>query len=107
MCGIIGAFNSKADIKIGLKTIEYRGLDSTNFEFTNQGSLGHCLHAINNFVPQPIQKNDFSLVVNCEIYNWEQLNKKHNLNSKNDSDLLLNLFSNTNDLEETLKELDG
>jgi diphthine-ammonia ligase len=107
MCGIIGAFNSKADIKIGLKTIEYRGLDSTNFEFTNQGGFGHCLHAINNFVPQPILKDDFSLVVNCEIYNWEELNKKHSLNSKNDSDLLLNLFSKTNDLEETLKELDG
>src|SRR5665648_224732 len=53
--------------------------------------LGHALHSMVNFVPQPIVY-DGRLVANCEIYNWKELAEKYNIEAKNDSDLLIKLI---------------
>ena len=106
MCGIIGLFNSEKEAGVGLEEISYRGRDASNI--VKEGfQLGHCLHAINDFVEQPLQDEKFFFVVNCEIYNWKELDKKYGFKSRNDSELLFNLLKNSNDIEETLKELDG
>ncbi|MBW2995603.1 diphthine--ammonia ligase [Candidatus Woesearchaeota archaeon] len=42
----------------------------------------------------------------CEIYNWQELNKKYKLNAKNDSELLFLLLKKKN-VEDVLREIDG
>ena len=79
MCGIIGIFNdrnAKKQLLKGLKTIGGRGKDGFGMagkgwtEFTKEiqqlhkskkGSedenlIGHCLHSVVSFVPQPIME---------------------------------------------------
>lgn len=75
---------------------------------TESITLGHSLLSLVNFVEQPL-KNQGIFISNCEIYNWQELNKKYNLNAKNDSDLLHKLieFKKIENLKETLKEIDG
>lgn len=82
-----------------LKELEIK--DSSNFAF------GHCLHAIVGTVPQPLinKTTNSALITNCEIYNWEELNKKHGFNATNDAELLhafLDAFGS-----DQLTELDG
>jgi len=124
MCGIIGVFNQENQnekILKGLEIIKDRGRDfygisngnitltSKNLKdlssFKESNLLGHCLHSIVGLVPQPLQGNNSTLTTNCEIYNWEELNEKYSLDSKNDAELLLNLL----DMKgiEALNELDG
>ncbi len=50
-------------------------------------------------------KNHGILIANCEIYNWQGLDKKYNLNAKNDADLLLKFLDEFK--LEKLNELDG
>ena len=106
MCGIIGIFNSKqAKLQVAqaLKILKNRGKDASNqLQINETSEIGHTLHAVINHVPQPI-KNQGILTANCEIYNWEELNKKHNLQAKNDADLLLKFL----DTNQSLDELDG
>lgn len=92
MCGIVGVFNdkdAKKKVEKGLTRIAYRGKDSKNIESTKTSALGHVLHAIINHIPQPLEK---CFITNCEIYNWEELAKTHNLKVKNDAELLLKLL---------------
>jgi len=57
-------------------------------------------------IPQPIKSSEGSiLTANCEIYNWQELNKKYDFKSNNDADFLLN-FLDKFDLEK-IEELDG
>lgn len=112
MCGIIGVFNSPDSEKIvksGLKVIQNRGKDASKITKLEPGCLGHNLHAIIDLVKQPIKEDNNYIVANCEIYNWEELNKKHNLNAKNDAELLLKLINKKgiNNIKEILNELDG
>jgi len=122
MCGIIGIFNRKSAEKLvekGLKIINYRGKDcygicsdkelyhTRSYKFKLDPSyqaLGHCLHSVVSFLPQPLlRKGKFAS--NCEIYNWKKLKKKYNLKARNDAELLFKLIEKKgiNDL----KELDG
>lgn len=111
MCGIIGIFNKKDSLSLvrtGLKEMENRGKDSTNFYSTKDYSLGHSLHSIVNMVKQPIINKAVS-ISNCEIYNWKDLNKKYNLKAKNDSHMLHLLIEKKGifKIKEILEELDG
>lgn len=70
--------------------------------------IGHTLHSVVSNVPQPISLKDKKeiLVANCEIYNWQELAKKHNINVINDAELLLTLLSNsTKELSNTSNPL--
>ncbi len=92
MCGIIGIFNSKnvrKQLATALEVMQARGQDASKVYTKGSCGIGHNLHAIVNYTPQPL---DNRLVTNCEIYNWEALNKKHNLNAKNDADALLKIL---------------
>jgi diphthine-ammonia ligase len=124
MCGIIGALNHAQAwqvVKSGLKEIENRGKDGVGYydgsvhyaksttklkESSAHNILGHCLHAIVNTVPQPLEHNGSVLTANCEIYNWEELCEKYSLDAKNDSELLLLLLKKLG-VEKALKELKG
>jgi diphthine-ammonia ligase len=131
MCGIAGIFNdSKAVQKaaIALDVMNNRGKDGAGLsdgtriffkksaeELKNEVSgiksdiaLGHVLHSLVNFVPQPI-KGKGILVSNCEIYNWKEVDTKYGLDSRNDSELILKLIEKKGiaKLQEALDELDG
>jgi diphthine-ammonia ligase len=105
MCGIIGIFNheqAKEQVKQALAILKNRGKDGSKVIETQNGAIGHTLHAVVNHIQQPIQEKGI-LTSNCEIYNWEELNNKYSLNAKNDAELLLRFLDNNLDLE----ELDG
>ncbi|MBD3249239.1 diphthine--ammonia ligase [Candidatus Woesearchaeota archaeon] len=107
MCGIIGVFNRKDSVKLvesGLKVISYRGKDHTGGSKVNDGCIGHCLHSVVDSVKQPI---DGRFTVNCEVYNWKELDDKYSLEAKNDADMLFNLLEKKGVSEEVLDELDG
>ena len=111
MCGIAGAFNDrKAEEKVKtiLSAMKNRGRDDCKINGARFCALGHCLHSLVGFVPQPIKENGW-LSSNCEIYNWKELAKAHHLPSKNDSHLLIQLLekNSLSKIKETLKELDG
>jgi len=125
MCGITGFFRTKdavSNVFSSLETMKERGKDSYGISTDNltfhskdlnqiklvkedNNAIGHCLHSIVGFVPQPLIR-DGKLVANCEIYNWKELAKKHNLKVKNDSELILNLIEKIG-INKTLGELDG
>ncbi len=107
MCGILGIFgstNSKELLEQGLKVITYRGRDGRGYFSNDYGSVGHLLHSVVSFVEQPlVGKGVF--VGNCEIYNWEYLNKKYSLSARNDAEVLFKLLEQRG--IEILNELDG
>jgi diphthine-ammonia ligase len=112
MCGISGAFsnNAKTEIKQISKKLKHRGPDNSQTYNFNNLFLSHNLLSIVNHIPQPIYDSKHVLVSNCEIYNWEQLSKKYNINAKNDSDFLFNILKQNKTLKELkkiLKELNG
>jgi asparagine synthase (glutamine-hydrolysing) len=122
MCGIIGFFNmqdAKLKAEEALEILRHRGRDAygyadafdvylnTSIEGEPSSAVGHCLHAMNNTVLQPLADGDFAFVANCEIYNWKELNKKHKLETSNDAETLFRLLTSTHDILETLDELDG
>ena len=114
MCAIIGFINTGNEeslAKSALSKISYRGLDGKGFYNEPNLSLAHCLHSVVNNVPQPIEKQDYVFLANCEIYNWKKLSKKYNILANNDAEFLAEfLFQNLNDpkqLNELLKELDA
>ncbi len=125
MCGIIGIFNDKnapAKIKLGLKLLEKRGKDGVGVASesgviisksigklkipASHNLLGHTLHSIVDFVPQPLKESGI-LVANCEIYNWKELAQKHRLSVNNDAELLLQFLDMFEVTENALNELDG
>jgi asparagine synthase (glutamine-hydrolysing) len=89
--------------------MQNRGKDASKTQKLEKGTLGHNLHAIIDLIKQPIKEKNNYIVANCEIYNWKELNKKYNLNAKNDAELLLKLINKkgTNNIKEILNELDG
>lgn len=112
MCGIIGAINfndSVSIVKNGLKIIRNRGVDSSNFTKFENVIFGHNLHAIIDFVKQPIKNKKEMLVFNGEIYNWEELAKENNLRVKNDSQLLIKLINKyrVENIEQIVEKIDG
>ncbi len=105
MCGIIGIFNDskvKDKLKLGIELMRHRGLDSQNIAVFSNSGLGHTLHAMVNFVPQPLEGR---FVFNGEIYNWQELNKKYGLKTKNDSETVLLLLDKKG--IDVVEEFDG
>ena len=130
MCGIFGGYSkngivTRELVESGLREIEYRGKDAKNIlEKTNKKTddtdkqkkivIGHLLHSIVDFVPQPLTSQDSIFAVNCEIYNW----KKINPDARNDSEMLFTELEKINQekysrkefikyLKRTLNKLDG
>ncbi|MBI2662818.1 diphthine--ammonia ligase [Candidatus Woesearchaeota archaeon] len=114
MCGIVGIFheqNAGIKTKTALKTIQNRGKDACGLTdgkqiihkktinelpfLKTENCLGHILHAVINKIPHPLQETNNSsiLVANCEIYNWQELNKKYSFQAKNDAELMLKFFN--------------
>lgn len=134
MCGITGIFNRKNsfhNIVKALETLKNRGKDgvgiaseidfyygkninnlkkSTKLRKSNN-LLGHNLHSVVGYLPQPLISADKSsrFSANCEIYNWNELNKKYKLKAKNDAELLFKLIEKKgiDNIQEILEELDG
>ncbi len=124
MCGIVGIFNNKEaskQIAKALQIIKNRGKDGVGIAsskevqhekqleklkaINSENIIGHCLHSIVHNVPQPIKKEGM-ITSNNEIYNWKELKEKHQLKSKNDSELLVDLIEKQG-LTKALKEVDG
>jgi len=126
MCGIVGFFNFEKNIEFVIKSLEvinYRGLDNSGIYFgenvilkkdfdkvQNQESdfcIGHNLHRIVSNISQPLKSEKGVLVTNAEIYNW----KSFDGNFDNDSQVLLNLLDNLENVPQEiiglLDKLDG
>ncbi len=125
MCGIVGTFDRERSVGLApaLEVLKERGKDGfgiatsrTIFHSKNLSDIksieaniiGHTLHSVVGTIPQPIRKKGI-LTSNCEIYNWKQLREKYSLQSKNDSELMIDLFEKKgiNHLGKLLHELDG
>ncbi len=109
MCGIIGG---EVDVNKGIKLIENRGKDFLSKRKICIGKKDfyfyHLLHAIVNFVKQPLENERYLFLANCEIYNWKNIAKKYKINSRNDAELLFNLIIKLSDgnLIKGLKKID-
>ena len=109
MCGIIGIFNheeAKELAERALSKILYRGKDSKGFFSSEKNCIAHCLHSVVNFVEQPF-KGKGTMIVNCEIYNWKEINEKFSFNARNDAETLFLLIEKKGMTKETLEEIDG
>ncbi|MEM4756369.1 MAG: diphthine--ammonia ligase, partial [Candidatus Woesearchaeota archaeon] len=76
MCGILGFFgteHAKVFAGRGLQSLAHRGSDAAHLVCSRDAAVGHCLHAINGFVPQPLTSGKFVFGANCEIYTWKHL----------------------------------
>ncbi|MFO8016298.1 MAG: asparagine synthetase B [Candidatus Woesearchaeota archaeon] len=126
MCGIIGVAGSGEALHLvrrGMKEIEHRGMDGSSYETGsiqgNDYALGHCLHSMDGDVRQPLRRDDKEgednrsspsiFTSNCEIYNWKELDRKHSLKARNDSEALFRLLqkSGAGRINKTLELLDG
>lgn len=138
MCGILGLFNVESasqKAKEALKAIKNRGrdgygiADAIDFDYQigsqakidhlklhakdSKDVIGHCLHSVVSFVPQPLvdEKTKNRFIVNCEIYNWKELNEKYHFSARNDAELLFRLIEKkgktSRQLISTLDEIDG
>lgn len=123
MCAILGSFNNEEARKIvgkGLKILKNRGMDGFGISSENDYShlstrikafknvIGHRLHSVVNEVKQPFFEKDKKFIANCEIYNWEDLAKKHRIKARNDAELLFQLLLKyLDDIDAALKQLDG
>jgi len=122
MCGIIGYFNfdnAVTEAEKALESIGYRGRDTYGFandfelrisqkiQYGSKNVLAHCLHALNDFVPQPLLEKTCAFVANCELYNWEALNAENKYYAKNDAQVLLKHLLRSSTIVKALDELDG
>jgi asparagine synthase (glutamine-hydrolysing) len=125
MCGIVGIFGDReADkkVKLALSVLKNRGQDGFGVasteslqirkqvgrfsKFKEMNLLGHSLHSVVGYVPQPLREKG-TLVANCEIYNWKELSQRHKFKVKNDAHLLLKLLDQEGVTPEVLENLDG
>jgi len=83
MCGIIGVFNNKS-----VGTMIKKGLQKS--------------FLTNSAIVQPI-----NLMVDCKIYNWNELAQKYKIKANSDTELLAKLFKKTGKVCDTVPELDG
>jgi len=101
MCGIAGG--EKAE-QIN-RHQQHRGTSQKKTGSDSEYSIAHTLHSIVGCVEQPLESEFSTFTGNCEIYNWQKLAEKHNLEPSNDADLLHKLLDKKG--MEALKELDG
>ncbi|MBW2971607.1 diphthine--ammonia ligase, partial [Candidatus Woesearchaeota archaeon] len=100
-CGI--AFDNSIMYKESIEALESSVRDTNT-----KDCIGHNLHSVVGTVPQPLSGKG-TLVTNCEIYNWRELNIRHKIGAVNDADLLLKLLDKRGpgNILEVLDELDG
>ena len=103
MCGFIAGQSKKPwnpnEISQGLKNIQHRGPDGTNFIINNEVMFSHVrlsIVGIENGV-QPIVSMGISIVVNGEFYNYEEIKKEliskgFSFKTESDSEILIYLY---------------
>ena len=94
MCGINGIVSKEPRpysdlISIMNTKINHRGPDASGIYIQNHTSLGHVRLSIidlSEHSNQPFNDNNYSLIYNGEVYNYKELQIKHQLNCKTTSD---------------------
>ncbi|MBD1584450.1 hypothetical protein [Pseudoalteromonas sp. S16_S37] len=94
MCGITGLFgkgSSLDTIKAMMAISARRGPEHTQITGIENGWLGHALLAFvaEGANPQPYEYQGQLLTWNGEIYNWQVLNERFDLQAENDTQVLL------------------
>ena len=116
MCGIFYTNNhqNSGQLVQNLDKIRHRGPDKTTYMYVNNHFIGFHRLAINGLVngDQPIHhKTDTEnsiLICNGEIYNYKELIKEYDLNTKTNSDCeVIQQLYHIIGLEETIQKLDG
>ena len=102
MCGIAGIYGNLANKENIIKMLEklkHRGPDHTGYSCNEKISLGATRLSIidlspNGNMPMKDKNNNFEIVFNGEIYNFEEIKKNFNLKtfSKTDTEVLLELY---------------
>ncbi len=122
MCGIVGGYalqeNSKKkldNISLAISTLSKRGPDSNGIYTHNDTALAHTRLAIidtSSLAQQPFtdRSGDFTIVFNGEIFNYKELkkellNKGYQFKSESDTEVLLNLYIEEQEL--CLNKLNG
>jgi len=88
MCGIAGSINYRLDIPRLTKDLWHRGPDEQDTFIKDTLQLHHHRLAILDIASgkQPMHYNDLTIIFNGEIYNHQEVRKKHNLDCKTNSD---------------------
>ena len=113
MCGIIGIVGRKNQEQLvakGLALLKNRGRDCQQLKTIDGITFGHALHAVVDFVPQPLTakgKSEAMLTANNELYNWRELSDRYYPAAKNDSELLLQYLRKNGVTPPSLEQLDG
>tara|TARA_B100000609_G_C17216967_1_gene437269 strand:- start:1627 stop:3480 length:1854 start_codon:yes stop_codon:yes gene_type:complete len=106
MCGVLGAVSNKIDKSLfdkSLESLSHRGPDDRNSKIINflgtNFFLGHTRLSIidlsqNGSQPMSSDEDDFEIIFNGEIYNYEELRLRleqngHTFNSNSDTEVLL------------------
>lgn len=96
MCGIAGMFgipDSNIKVKKMLAVLEHRGPDACGIYTSGDLSIGNTLLKITGDMPQPITGTG-TLVLNGEIYNFQELAAETGLKTDSDTELLFKLIEN-------------
>ncbi|HET9909100.1 MAG TPA: asparagine synthase B [Anaerolineales bacterium] len=100
MCGIAGVFQRPANqiVKSMVRNIAHRGPDGLGVMDVPYGTFGHTRLAILDLSEgrQPMEYRDTTIVFNGEIYNYQDLQRKHltnyNVRTRSDTEILLHLY---------------
>jgi asparagine synthase (glutamine-hydrolysing) len=119
MCGIFAILYSKrnnSDIKVNVETLTKRGPDRTK-EIVDVDKIFHlvfhrlCINDVSENGDQPFTNKGESIFVMCngEIFNYQALVKKYNLelSSQSDCEIILRLYEKKLINKETIKEFNG
>jgi asparagine synthase (glutamine-hydrolysing) len=112
VCGILGTNlkSSVSDFERSLKNLSNRGPDNIDYKLINDFRFGHARLSIidlNKNANQPMTIDDYTILFNGEIYNYNELLKKYQVKSltNSDTEALLRLYILRK--EKILEELDG
>jgi len=100
MCGIfcyLGSPDESHEVMERFLSTMHRGPDTTRFSQYDNVFLGFHRLGINDLSSsgdQPMTLNEVHLVCNGEIYNWQQLKEKYNMQlaSRSDCEVILHLY---------------
>jgi len=103
MCGVAAIFSNdkflENQVSKVIKRISHRGPDDSGFYTNNNLSLGSCRLSIFDFsvnakMPMTDSSNRYVVVYNGEIYNFPEIKKKFNIQTKTntDTEILLEMY---------------
>jgi len=116
MCGVAAIFSKENNLnnqisKI-INKISHRGPDDVGFNVFDNLALGSCRLSIfdmskNGKMPMTDTSNRYVIIYNGEIYNFPEIKKKFNINTKTgtDTEVLLELYAKQG--KECVKHLNG